>query len=465
MRQVIAFTFATLCWIAAPLARAQVPAAEAVLATVPSGTRIGLLVVDADGREIVAVNPDQRFIPASNTKLFTTAAAFMTLGGLDKPDTSAGARVHLEGRTVVLSGHGDARLSSARDCVTDCLASLADAIAVRHRRVGDVVGDATFLPDFRWSLGMSWNNLVERSGTAVSALSLDDNEVPLLLTPTAPGEPPRITVGDYYRIDNRARTVANGEDTLAMERLPFERVVRLTGNLPVGAGEQKIGLGIDDPAHYAAWTLARMLRERGVRVRGTVNSRYRPAADVPKVAQPALATALPAPLAEDLRRINKVSQNLHADLLLRRVGRVEGDGSPASGLAVVERMLTAAGAPRASYDLFDGSGMSTYNRVSPRAAVRLLQWTARQPWGEAYRATLPVGGFDGTLARRFKGTPLQGRIFAKTGSLNGASALSGWMIARSGRMLTFSILANDMPAASPVTPIMDAALLAIAAAN
>lgn len=109
--------------------------------------------------------------------------------------------------------------------------------------------------------------------------------------------------------------------------------------------------------------------------------------------------------------------------------------------------------------------MSTYNRIAPRGMVTLLRWIAAQPWGAGWRETLPVGGVDGTLARRFKGTSLEGRIFAKTGSLNATSALAGYMLGKSGKLLTFAIYANDIPSGSSGTPMMDAALVAIAEAN
>jgi D-alanyl-D-alanine carboxypeptidase/D-alanyl-D-alanine-endopeptidase (penicillin-binding protein 4) len=109
--------------------------------------------------------------------------------------------------------------------------------------------------------------------------------------------------------------------------------------------------------------------------------------------------------------------------------------------------------------------MSTYNRVTPRGAVALLRWAAGQPWGAAWRATFPIAGVDGTLTRRFRGTPLEGRLFAKTGSLNATNALSGYMLGRSGRTLIFSIYANDVPDGASATPAMDAVLLLIAAQN
>lgn len=452
-------------------------AVEQALASAGPGTRIGLVVADEDGREIVAIRADERFVPASNTKLYTTALAFATLPVAGPDD--AGATVRLEGRParpdVVLAGHGDARLSSAADCTVDCLATLASAVAARTRRVGDVIGDDSAFPDERWSAGMSWNNQVGRYGTGISALTIDDNEVALTVTPGAPGAAPAIAADGYYRIENRA-TTAPGRETLTTARVPGSDVLRVSGTIPAGAAET-LRVGVDDPAHRAAWRLATLLRARGVWVAGRVAVRHRPssAADDPAArgnspaARPpepaALARLIPAPLAQDLVLTNKVSQNLHAELLLRRAGAVTGSGSVADGQAAMRAMMDAAGVPRWQYEFADGSGMSNYNRVTPRGTVALLRWGATQPWGASWRATFPIAGVDGTLSGRFKGTPLAGRLFAKTGSLNASNALAGYMTAASGRTLTFAIYANDMPGDASARPAMDAALLAVAAAN
>jgi len=177
---------------------------------------------------------------------------------------------------------------------------------------------------------------------------------------------------------------------------------------------------------------------------------------------------LPAlPLAEDVTIINKVSQNVHAELMLRRVARQTGSGSIADGQAALRIVMAQAGLPEASYGFSDGSGMSSYNRITPRGAVTLLNWVARQPWGADWRATLPVGGKDGTLRARFHDTLLDGKLFAKTGSLNASRALSGYLITKSGRTLIFSALANDIPADqdSKATAAVDKALVAIAEAE
>lgn len=318
---------------------------------------------------------------------------------------------------------------------------------------------------------MSWNNIQSWSGTAISALTLDDNEIPLVVTPREAGQTPALDILPYYTIDNAALTVAEGRTDLNVDRLPFSNRIVLTGTILQGAAPERIRLSVDDPAHYAAWRLRTLLEARGVRVDGTVVARHRPlhparvSTPSPAIARDLLLRLAPPPLAEDLRTINKASQNLHAELMLRRLGAQTGTGSIADGLTVVRAMLARAGLRRTDYDFSDGSGMSTYNRISPRGTVTLLRWAGTQPWGAAWRATFPIAGVDGTLTRRFRGTALESRLFAKTGSLNATTALSGFMIARSGRTLLFSFYANDVPDGVSAVPAMDAALLLIAEQN
>lgn len=482
------FAFANPALADAP----QVPAAataqtlqqqvEVTLATAPQGTRFGLLVVDDAGRVVISVNPDQRFIPASNTKMFTTAAAYALLPGMDQPDAEGGTQVRLDrvkgGTDVVLIGRGDARMSSAANCEVNCLAELADAVAAKTRRVHDVVGDDTFWPDQRWAPGMSWEDIATDSGTAVSALNLDDNEQRVTVTPTSEGQPPTFVVSPYFTTINEAKTIAvGGKNTLVLERPVNGTAVRLYGEIPADAKPWNELIGIDDPAHYAAWTFQRMLEARGVKVTGKVRVIHRPMQSYdhplnphqsivppPRVAIP-LASLTPPPLAEDVVTINKVSQNLHAQALFRRLGGVEGTRSEEWAVGALHGLFERAGIPRAGYDLFDGSGMSNYNRVSPRATIALLRWIDTQPWGPAWHASLPIAGKDGTLRRRFIGTPLEGNLAAKTGTFSNTNALSGTFRTASGRRFTFAFFANDVPSGASALPAMEAVLLQVAAAN
>jgi D-alanyl-D-alanine carboxypeptidase/D-alanyl-D-alanine-endopeptidase (penicillin-binding protein 4) len=157
------------------------------------------------------------------------------------------------------------------------------------------------------------------------------------------------------------------------------------------------------------------------------------------------------PLFEDLRVINKVSQNLHAELLLRMIGHEKGSGgSLQSGQEAVRRFVTEAGVPDDQFVLLDGSGMSRQNLVSPHAVARLLQYVASQPWGSQFRETLPVAGVDGSLADRFKDSPAKGRVQAKTGSLSHVRALSGFATTDSGDEVAFSILTDSQNAPGKV---------------
>jgi D-alanyl-D-alanine carboxypeptidase/D-alanyl-D-alanine-endopeptidase (penicillin-binding protein 4) len=180
-----------------------------------------------------------------------------------------------------------------------------------------------------------------------------------------------------------------------------------------------------------------------------------------------LAMHFSVPIAEDITVTNKTSQNLHAELLLRLLGKVFGtEGSFEEGTRVVRQFLVNAGVDDNEFFLYDGSGMSPDDRIAPRALTRLLTYAWQQPWGAGWRASLPVAGVDGTLAGRFKDSPLKGRMWAKTGTLNEVNALSGYMTAASGKTLAFSILVNGhRPGSDAEQQAIDKIAEAIAAAD
>ncbi len=157
-----------------------------------------------------------------------------------------------------------------------------------------------------------------------------------------------------------------------------------------------------------------------------------------------LASNESKPISEDVRVINKVSQNLHAEILLRLLGREKGTaGTVEGGLEVLRGFLTQASVPADQYLFYDGSGLSRQNLVTPHAVVQLLRYAAEQPWGNVYRSTFPLSGVDGSLSDRFKNTKLQGRVNGKTGSLGGVKALSGYAKTDKGEQVAFSILSNN----------------------
>lgn len=442
------------------------------------GTRFGLVVLTLDGRELVSIRPDERFIPASNTKLFTVAAAFHRLGDMTQPDPARGTSLELiaqeEGPpTLVLVGRGDPVLIDAPDCARDCLSDLADAVVgAGIREIAGIVADETIFPHEPWPPGWSHEDTITRSGAPVSALTVNSNEMRVRATPGAkPNDPARIEWLDQppgYALEGDVTTVDNAEaefDAAVIAAGP-QTTVRLFGEIDRAGPAVNLPVAVQDPTITAALRLKQLLQARGVDTGAFVEARRRYGAAPASSPDIEIARLLPPPLIENLSFITKQSQNLHAELLLRRLGLIAGDGSRKAGLAIVEAMLNQAGAPRWAWDFADGSGMSVYNRVTPRMVADFLLWTHGQPWGEAFRDTLPIGGVDGTLRRRFAETSLEGRVFAKTGTLRGTNALSGFMLAKSGQLLVFAAFANDRPTgAGSATLALDATLVAISEMN
>lgn len=444
------------------------------------GTRWGLVVMTLDGRELVSLNADERFLPASNTKLFTAAAAFHRLGDMTQPDPSRGTSLrlvtsHFGAPGLVLVGAGDPTLIDTPDCKRNCLSDLADALVAQGiSEVGGIIADERLFPKELWPPGWSHEDLIRRSGAPVSAMTINSNEMRLRITPAAiTGEQAEVTWIDHpptYLFEADVITVDDEEATfdVTLESWPFQSIVRLTGSINRTGPVVNLPVAVQDPASTAAVRFSDLLRARGVTTGNFIEARHveSTSADAIEHEGIEIARLIPPPLIENVTFLMKQSQNLHAELLLRRLGLLEGDGSREAGLKIVEAMLNEAGVPRWTWDFSDGSGMSVYNRVTPQTTADFLLWTTKQPWGEAFRDTLPIGGVDGTIRRRFAGTSLEGRIFAKTGTLRGTNALSGFMMTKSGQMLVFSAFANERPTeADSAIPALDATLVAISETN
>jgi D-alanyl-D-alanine carboxypeptidase/D-alanyl-D-alanine-endopeptidase (penicillin-binding protein 4) len=166
--------------------------------------------------------------------------------------------------------------------------------------------------------------------------------------------------------------------------------------------------------------------------------------DLNRSSNQVLVSHFSAPLIDDIRVTNKVSENLHAELALRLAGKLRGyGGSFEGGVAAVRQFLLQAGLKEDEFTFLDGSGLSRRDLVTPAATVQLLIYAARQPWGPAFEESLPVSGVDGSLSERFQKTPAVGLIHAKTGSLSHVNALSGYGQTQAGTRFVFSIFCND----------------------
>ncbi len=447
----------------------------------------GIQVMDLEsGKVLYESNPDHFFVPASNTKLFTTATALERLGAGHTFETRvlADAQPDAEGRVrgLRLVGGGDPNLSGRAvpyrmgAPAGDPLASieaLADQVAARgvKRVEGDITGDDTWYVWEPYAAGWGIEDPESDDGPPVSALTLNDNVQTITVLPGArEGDLAAISLSptiEFYRIDNHVRTGAAGtERQIQFDRVPGSRQARLWGTIPLRDRGFDMLAGIEDPAEYAALALRQALEERGTAVEGNAVARHRYPDEVPDLkqgpAEPAqtgveLARLVSAPLIEDLRITDKVSQNLHAELALRAVGRGRRNvGSSEAGLEEVKEFLEEAGVPPQSYSFHDGSGLARLNLVTPAAVVQLLRYMWHTPQHDAWLSLLPVGGEDGTLSSRFGESPAAGRVHAKTGSLSHVSALSGYIERKDGKWVVFSILANNYNARpSEVRGVMD----------
>jgi len=440
----------------------------------------------ASGKTLVALNASHFFVPASNTKLFSTSLALTKLGPDFTFQTRVLAAAAPDANGVMdgdlrLAGGGDPNLSARAipyrvgPNTGDPLAALAElagkvAAAGVTRVNGDIVGDDRWYVWEPFGAGWGIDDPIYDYGAPISALTLNDNAFTLHIRPGARAgdlaalelDPPV----EYYNIDNRILTTAGGERRVHYARAPGSMTLELWGNMPLQNQGEDVNLGIDDPARYAALAFRQLLQARGILVTGNAVSRHFSPYEAADLKQGAaaesdagveLARRVSAPLIEDLRITAKVSQNLHAELDLRAVGKARRNiGSVEAGLEELKAFLTEIGVPVNGYNINDGSGLARLNLVSPATVVQLLRFMYASPARENFLSILPVGGQDGTLSSRFAGTEMAGRIHAKTGSLSHVSALSGYAQRRRGDWIAFSILVNNYNGpASEVRAVMD----------
>jgi len=452
----------------------------------------GIKIVDlASGKTLLEQNDSHFFVPASNAKLFTTAMALTRLGpGFTfQTRVMADQPVDSDGRVVGslrLVGGGDPNLSARTIPYKPgpvignqlvALEELADQVAARgvKRIEGDIVGDDTWYVWQPYASGWSVDDPRSDDGAPISALTVNDNVLTLNVRPgTGAGELAVLTLNppvEYYSIDNRVRTVAaGGERRVHIERVPGSMDLHVWGTIPMRDKGQDLLLGIEDPALYAAKALKLVLEQRGITVTGTAVARHLYPHELASLTQSPehspeqapdtgteLARHTSAPFIEDLRITDKVSQNLHAEMALRAVGRARRNiGSFEAGREEMRTFLAEAGLEGGGYNLIDGSGLSRLDLVTPAAVVKLLHYMYASGERENWISMLPVGGVDGTLATRFTEGPAAGRIHAKTGSLSHVSALSGYAQRTGGRWVAFSILVNNYNAAAgDIRAVMD----------
>jgi len=405
-------------------------------------SRWGILVQPlATDRNLYSLNARAYFVPASNAKLLTTAAALLSLGAdyrIRTPIYSDGTPPKLT--TLWVAGRGDPSLT------TNDLKLLAR----RLKRQGInaiaqlIVEDSYFQrPGQHPTWELADTNFYY--ATAVSSLILNQNQVDLTLSPQAVGAPLRLSWSDaiaarQWQIIPLATTAEAGSAySIEVNRFFAKLVLEIRGELAADSDPDPWGIAIPGPTDYFLASLRQVLEREGI----TVEQISISATQLSPESWTKLLNLESPPLAELIQETNQASNNLYAEVLLQTLGAETGSQRTLSaGLNALQQTLAELGVNPESYHLADGSGLSRHNFLSPEAAVQTLKLMARSPQADIYRNSLPLAASRGTLRRRFQDTPLAGNLRAKTGTMTGVSALSGYLDVPGYQPLVFSILLN-----------------------
>lgn len=431
--------------------------------------RWGVFVLSLkDGRVLYSRDGDRSFTPASNMKVYTTAVALDLLGADYRWRTSVFASKQPDANGVIegdltLYGRGAPDLISKPKGDAPSLAKLADQLyqsGIREIR-GNVVGDSSYLRGELFGLGWQWNDLQWYFGAEPSALSVDENTVEVTISPankTGTAASVISSEDKYLQLTNNTSTAErDATTTIGIIRDLSNNRVRVWGDFPVGGRAFSAFLSVHDPALWTATLFKQALVARGIKVGGEPHSRDFRVADADKF-DPQKAVELAylesAPLREIVRRTNKESNNLYAELILRTLGKERAASAPdpdpkknrergddEAGAALIRSWLEGKGIATRAIAIRDGSGLSRLDLVTPEATARLLTAMTSSNAATVFRDSLPVAGRDGTISGRLKS--VTGRVFAKTGTLTYTHSLSGYASTPTNEMLVFSVMCND----------------------
>ena len=427
-----------------------------------ASSNVGMKVVSLGTGEILyEKDAEKLYHPASTMKLITAATALVKLGPNYRFHTALYADPIEDGQNsgnIYLKGGGDPVFN------TNDLEKMVERLAEMDAKdwQGDIVVDETYFDAIRRGKGWMWDDgPIGGYYPHLSALTINRNGVLVRISPgTKVGDPVRVHLDpptQYMKIVNEATTVGHAEKTrLTIKRkngATEENILMVGGVMAVGQAEMRRRVDVLDPALYCGTLLREMLAERGVTLYGTV--RY---GEVPEEAVE-ISQHISPPLSRILWEMNKPSDNLIAELLLKTIG-AELRGAPGTaekGLGVISNLLGIIGMDRRYYTFADGSGVSRYNLVTASLLTDLLVYMFRNfTVMPEYLASLPVGGVDGTLTRRMRGMTSEGVLRAKTGTLRGLTALAGYTVTADAETVAFSIIvSNYLGSVSPRRALQD----------
>jgi D-alanyl-D-alanine carboxypeptidase/D-alanyl-D-alanine-endopeptidase (penicillin-binding protein 4) len=413
------------------------------------GGKWGVMIVSLTrGDTLFARNAGEMMQPASTMKLFSTAASLDQFGPEHTfstdvlRDAAVGADGTLAG-SIYLRADGDPSMSARfwRDAnlpMNTLARSVANA-GVRHVR-GDLVYDASAFDDQRIPDGWKTSYLGAAYAARVSALSLNENLVWVVVQPD--GRTARVSLepaSTSIPISNQVRVTGGSGGRISAHRTS-DGTMLVTGTIGANSGPKKYSLVVDDPAQFTAGALRAALQAAGVVVDGSVR-----AGKVPANAQKVASFASP-PLSQIVSEMNRESINIVAELLFRDAARASapnGQSSATAGLAHLRDFLgKKVGADPNAIRVSDGSGLSTLDYLTPRTMIQLLSYAHRGPWSSAFHGSLPVAGESELLRRRMRATPAQGNLHAKTGTTDTVVGLGGFVTAKDGEIIAFSFIYN-----------------------
>jgi D-alanyl-D-alanine carboxypeptidase/D-alanyl-D-alanine-endopeptidase (penicillin-binding protein 4) len=426
-----------------------------------SNAQWGVVVQSLEtGEYLYRRNENKSFMPASNMKLFTTAAALVKLDSHYKYVTSllTGGRIEkgvLVG-DLIIRGSGDPTISGRFNGgnVLKTFEDWADSLTARgvNEVDGNVIGDDNYFDDADVASGwcLDWNEDVYWYSAYISGLSFNDNCVDATIEPgDSVDQLAKITLQprtDYITLYDEI-TTAPPESTTTIDyyRDRGTNIIYARGRIPIGKPRVSESLTVSNPTLYAATVLKETLQRKGIRVRGQAKD----VDDIPGFetgcqGRLTFATYTSPPLAEIVKVINKRSQNLYAEQVFKTIGKeVKGQGSIAAATEVAKELFSKIGIDPNTLMISDGSGLSRLNMVTPAQIVTLVRYMSKQSCWKEFYESLPIAGIDGGLQDRMKGTKAENNLRAKTGFIQYVRTLSGYVLTRDGERLVFSLLANN----------------------
>jgi D-alanyl-D-alanine carboxypeptidase/D-alanyl-D-alanine-endopeptidase (penicillin-binding protein 4) len=428
---------------------------------------VSICVADANsGRVILSTQPQLCLVPASVQKLITSAVALEILGGDSRFETKVWANGNVfKGKLngdLIITGGGDPTLGSENFVEKGEKKKFLSEWAHRIKAAGidtitgNIVADPYIFADQDVPGSWLWEDLGNHYGAAANGISIYDNIFEIAFNvPATEGQPTQIMKIDPeitgLTLKNEVLSSVNKSDNACVFGSPYDAYRVVKGTLPVGSSNYLVKASVPDPALLLAAELKRVLTDSLVVVSGEIEKR--------KLLNPSMIDSgkiifrwVSPTLSEIVEQMNKESNNLYAETLLKQIGTVKaGDGSTLAGTKAIVDFLTKNDIDSKSLFLEDGSGMSRKNAMTAQTLVELLLFMkTKSQWSDVYLKSIPLTGMDGTQKNYFQESFLKGKARAKTGSMSRVRSMAGYMFTQSGREVAFAIIINNFSNGSSV---------------